>query len=123
MSDNIELMRRFRPREHEVNGTGRGGHAQFNVRVVAATQEGPHRVAVRWYLAKAAVCRFQELRGLMRRGFDRQDELKCCARPGIGSRPQPTAVSLDNRAADRQPHSGALRFGRDECTEDLIDLF
>jgi len=32
-------------------------------------------------------------------------------------------VRLDNLAADRQSHSGALRLGSNECTEDLIDLF
>jgi hypothetical protein len=58
-------------------------------------------------------CRLpRQLHGLVCRGFDRQDELKRCARSGIRSRPQPAAVRLDNRAADPQSHSGALRFGR-----------
>jgi len=72
---------------------------------------------------KVGICRVPELRVLVRRGFDRRDELKCCTRPGIRSRPQPAAVRLDNQAADRQSHSGALRLGRNECTEDLIDPF
>jgi hypothetical protein len=71
---------------------------------------------------EGCICRVPELRGLVCRGFDGQDELKCCTRPGIRGRPQPAAVRLDNRAADRQSHSGALSFGRDERTEDLMDL-
>src|SRR4029077_14530317 len=48
-------------------------------------------------------------------------ELKRRAPVVIRCRPDPPAVCLDNRAADRQSHAHALRFGGIERGEDLIE--
>ena len=53
-----------------------------------------------------------ELRGLMCGHFDRKRELKRCARPRVGARPQTATVRFDNRPANSQSHTSALRFGR-----------
>src|SRR4029077_9407130 len=50
-----------------------------------------------------------------------QRELKCCARAIIRGGPQSSAVGLDNRAADGQPHAHALRFGGKESREKMIE--
>ena len=40
----------------------------------------------------------------------------------MGDGPYPAAVRLNNRPADRQPHSHAIRLGGDERIEDLRDV-
>jgi hypothetical protein len=46
-----------------------------------------------------------------------QCELYGRARPSVGGRPDPTAMCLDDRAADRQPHTHAVRLGGEERIE------
>jgi hypothetical protein len=49
-----------------------------------------------------------------------QSELKRRTRPSIVSGRQPPSVCLDDRAADRQSHSHAAGFGREEGVEQPI---
>jgi hypothetical protein len=42
---------------------------------------------------------------------------------GVRGCPQTAAVPLDDRAADRQSHAGALRLGAETPLEDLISVF
>src|SRR5438552_3691535 len=51
---------------------------------------------------------------------NRQRELKQRAGWHVGRRPQPPAMGLDDRAADRQPHAEALGLGRIEGIEELL---
>jgi hypothetical protein len=52
-----------------------------------------------------------------------QRELKSRAPSRVGGRPPAAAIGLDDRSTDREPHAGALRLGREECTEDLVYFF
>ena len=55
--------------------------------------------------------------------FRRDRELKRRATSRIGARPQAATMRFDNPPADRQSHAGALRFGGEECIEDLVYFF
>ena len=52
----------------------------------------------------------------------RQDELKYRAARIIRLRPQPAAVAVDDRPADRQPHSDSTGLCGVERLEDSFDL-
>jgi hypothetical protein len=52
-----------------------------------------------------------------------QAEMKRSAAIGIGRRPKPAAVGLDDRTADRQSHPHALRLGRIEGLEETLKAF
>src|SRR6266850_6401003 len=54
-------------------------------------------------------------------GANRQRELKDSAVRHIRGRPEPSAVGLDNRAADRQPLAHPVRRGRIEGAEEAVD--
>ena len=54
-------------------------------------------------------------------GISRQRKLKRCPGTVVRGRPQPSAVGLDNRAADRQPHAHALRLGCIEGGEEMVE--
>src|SRR5438876_12218018 len=51
-----------------------------------------------------------------------QHELKRCSSTVILCRPEPAAVSLDYRAADRQSHSHPLRLGRIKGLEQTVQI-
>ena len=51
-----------------------------------------------------------------------KSKLKRCAGTVIRYGPQPPAVVLDNRAADRQSHPHSLRLGGVESIEDLFEI-
>ena len=55
-------------------------------------------------------------------GLQPQCELKSCAGTVIGHDPQSPAVILNDRAADRQPHFHALRFGDVESVKYLFEV-
>ena len=50
----------------------------------------------------------------------RQDELKRRPRPGIVGGGHPSAMGLDDRAADRQSHAHAARLGGEEGPEQTV---
>src|SRR3981081_1991506 len=52
----------------------------------------------------------------------RQREIKTRAARWVGPRPQAPAVRLDDRAADGQPHTGAVGLRGKERFEDLVRL-
>src|SRR5438128_12465909 len=58
----------------------------------------------------------------VRRDRGRQGELKSCAPPRGTGGPQASAMRLDDRATDGQPHTSAVILGRKESTEDLVRL-
>src|SRR5260370_18478063 len=51
-----------------------------------------------------------------------QTELKGRARPGVRRGPQPSAVSFDDRTADRQTHTHAARLGGEEGVEHPVRI-
>src|SRR5271170_6788328 len=53
----------------------------------------------------------------------RQGELKNCASRLIYSCPQSAAVSIDNRAADRESYAHPARFRRIESVENAFKIF
>src|SRR5580658_2356008 len=55
-------------------------------------------------------------------GFAGQSKMKICAPPRVGGRPQTSSMSFDNRAADGQPHTGAVSLGGKEGAENLLSL-
>src|SRR3984893_1433358 len=57
-----------------------------------------------------------------RRGRGGQGELKSCASPGGTGGPQVSAMRLNDRATDGQPHTDPLILGRKECLENLFRL-
>ena len=59
----------------------------------------------------------------MRLHFAGQSEPKRCASVLIRRRPQPSAVRLDDLAADRQPHAHAVRLGRIKGIKEMIHSF
>src|SRR5262245_18026568 len=50
----------------------------------------------------------------------RQGELTRRTFAGIRCRPQPSAMGVDNRATDRQAHTQAVRLGRIEGLEEMV---
>src|SRR5229473_4032096 len=55
-------------------------------------------------------------------GFGRESEMKTCpARRVVGS-PQAATMRFNDRAADPQPHTGALNLRSEECIKDLVCL-
>ena len=50
-----------------------------------------------------------------------QAEMQRSAPIGIGRRPEPAAVGLDYRTADRQSHPHALRLGRLKGLEKVLE--
>jgi hypothetical protein len=55
--------------------------------------------------------------------FRRDRELKRRATSRIGACPQAATMRFDNPPTDRQSHASALRFGGEECIEDLVYFF
>src|ERR1700722_2442793 len=53
--------------------------------------------------------------------IDWQRELEDRAPGRIGARPQSSAMPLDDRATDRQPESQAVRLGRVEGVEEMLE--
>jgi hypothetical protein len=51
-----------------------------------------------------------------------QGELKSCAAAGGGSGPQASAMRLNDRPTDGQPHTSPIILGRKECLKDLVPL-
>src|SRR6202165_3409039 len=74
------------------------------------------RPSPRWYWG-AMIQAARSQRILLVQG---QDELKCRTGPLIAVSRQSSAVSFHNRAADRESHTHAAAFSREESIEYLI---
>src|ERR1700691_1859286 len=70
-------------------------------------------------LGRSAVAPRVQARGV--RG-DSQREMKTRSARIVLRRPEPATVGLDNRAADPEPHTGAVLLGRKESVEYLARL-
>src|SRR5439155_16940002 len=55
-------------------------------------------------------------------GVGRLDEVKDAAAGGVRRGPQAAVVSLDDRARDREAHPHSVAFGREERSEDAVDV-
>src|SRR3954464_15889157 len=54
-------------------------------------------------------------------GGARDAEAECRPRSFVGHRPQLSLVTFDDRTADREPDTQAMRLGRVERLEELVD--
>src|SRR5258707_9566818 len=68
------------------------------------------------------ICHPDDRRLRMRRDCLGECEVKCYASAAVVSDPQTTAMRLNDRATDGQPHTSAVVFSRKECPEDLVRL-
>jgi hypothetical protein len=62
------------------------------------------------------------VRGGSRRTHERDGELEGRARPVVARRPQPSAVSFNDRPANRQTHPHTIGLGGEEGIEYTIKL-
>src|SRR6202022_2924375 len=76
------------------------------------------RPSPRWYWG-AMIQAARSQRILLMQG---QDELKCRTGPLIAVSRQSSAVSFHNRAADRESHTHAAAFSREESIESPIRI-